>query len=313
MKLRMLICTPAVILVLLMPAFPKATLDQGQGQATVTILSKDEGNSPVIIRPQDMQIQVGGKDAKIMDWIQFSGSDDTIELVILIDSSARPSLGQQLNDIANFIQSLPAGAKVAVGYMDAGSAVLSGTLSTNHPEVASQLRLPGGMAGSSSSPYFCLSDLAKNWPSKDLSARREVVLITNGVDGYYGHYDPEDPYVEAAIADSTRAGLTVYSIYWSSRGRRSDSGSEGYNGQSTLARVAQATGGAIYFSGTGEPVSLIPFFNGINRRLQNQYRLTFQIPMKGKREIRSLSLKTGVPAINVYAPLRVLVNPSTDE
>jgi hypothetical protein len=311
--LRMVICTIAGILVLVAPASPKAIPDQGQGQVIVTILPKDNGQASPSLGSQDLQLKVGGKETSVRDWVFLREPDNNVEMVILIDGSARPSLGQQLNDIANFIQSLPANAKIAVGSMDSGRAVLSGQISTDHAEVASRLRLPGGMAGSSSSPYFCLSDLAKHWPSKDQSARREVVLLTNGVDEYYGHYDPEDPYLEAAINDSIRAGLVVDSIYWSGRGHRNDSRSESFDGQRLLSQLAQATGGAFYFNGTGEPVSLSPYFDDISRRLQNQFRLTFQTPLKGKPEVRNLSLKTSVPAIDLYAPQRVFVKQPSRE
>src|ERR1700734_3475486 len=83
----------------------------------------------------------------------------------------------------------------------------------------------------SSSPYFCLSDLAKNWPSADRSARREIIMITDGVDYYHLQYDPEDPYVQAAIDDSVRANLVVYSIYWRSTGPASRGWYENNAGQ----------------------------------------------------------------------------------
>jgi hypothetical protein len=311
--LKDIICVAAGLLTLVAPAIAKAVPDEGQGQAIVTVVPKDGRQSSAIPRLQDLQLKVGGKETQILDWVPLNTSSYNIELVILIDSSARPDLGRQNQDITNFMQSLPANAKVAVGYMESGRAVLSGPLTANHAEAAGDLRLPGGMAGSSSSPYFCLSDLAKNWPSKDRAARREAVLITNGVDNYYGRFDPQDPYVEAAINDSVRAGLEVYSIYWSGRGRRGDSRSESFDGQSLLSIVAQATGGAVYFDGTGEPVSLSPYFDRISRRLQNQYRLIFQSPMKGKPEIRTLSLRTSLPEINIYAPLKVLVNTPSEE
>jgi hypothetical protein len=312
-KLRMIFSMITGALIFTAPAIPMAVADQGQGQASITILPKDDERSPANLRLQDLQLKIEGKETSITSWLPLHGSDIDTELVVLIDSSARPSLGGQLDEIADFIQKLPAETKVAVAYMNSGRAVLSGLLSTNHADVANQLHLPGGMAGSNSSPYFCLSDLAKKWPSQNHAARRVAVLITNGVDNYYGHYDPQDPYVEAAINDSIRAGLVVYSIYWSDQGRSSESRSASYDGQRLLTQVSQATGGSIYFDGSGNPVSLIPYFDGINKRLQSQYRITFQIRLKGKPEVRNLSLKTSVPSINLYAPQRVLIKPSSGD
>ena len=117
-------------------------------------------------------------------------------MVVLIDGAARSTIGQQLGEIASFIKGLPANAKVAVGYMEYGHAALTAPLSTDHERAIQGLRMPSGLAGSSGSPYFCLSDLAKNWPASGPMARREVVMITDGVDNYEQRFDPDDPYVQ---------------------------------------------------------------------------------------------------------------------
>ena len=90
--------------------------------------------------------------------------------------------------------------------MQNGQAVFTGGFTADHAQALRGLHLSGGTPGSSASPYFCLSDLAKHWPSKDRSARREVVMISDGVDPYYMEYDPDEPYLKAAIYDSVRAG-----------------------------------------------------------------------------------------------------------
>ncbi len=36
---------------------------------------------------------------------------------------------------------------------------------TNRAAAAQSLRIPMGLRGASASPYFCLSDFVKNWPS----------------------------------------------------------------------------------------------------------------------------------------------------
>ncbi len=294
-------------LALIAPAFPNTATGQGQGQAIVTVLPEKDGKAPVSILQQDLRIKVNGKEPTITDWVALSGNNSDLELVILIDSSARTSLGLQLRDITGFIRSLPANVKVSVGYMEAGRAALSGPLSADHAQVASDLRVPNGMPGSSGSPYFCLSDLAKHWPSTDLSARREVVLITDGVDNYSVRYNPEDPYVTAAIADSVRAGLVVYSIYWCNRGRMDNLNYASFDGQSLMSIVTQATGGTSYWDGRGNPVSFSPYFKDIAWRLRNQYRLSFHSLLKGKPEVVSMELKIGGPAAEVCAPQRVFV------
>src|SRR5208283_3739972 len=123
--------------------------------------------------PQDaLHLKVDGKDSNITGWTQLRSPQSKVEMVVLIDDGARPSLGTQMNDIAKFIQGLPPDAQVAVAYMENGRAAFAGPLTADHGGVMKELHLPmAGMPGVSASPYFCLSDLAKNWPSNDAHAR----------------------------------------------------------------------------------------------------------------------------------------------
>ena len=172
------------------------------------------------------------------------------------------------------------------------------------------LHLPAGTVGSSGGPYFCLSDLARHWPSNDNGARHEVLLITDGVDTYEPRYDPADPYVEAAMNDSIRAGLVVYSIYWTDRGRYDNTAAGADAGQNLLAALTQTTGGYNYWTGNGNPVSFAPFFEDLSWRLQNQYRLSVDGRLRDKPAVETLNLKVGGPAAKVYAPQRVFVTAS---
>jgi hypothetical protein len=52
-----------------------------------------------------------------------------------------------------------------------------------------------------------------NLPHLELvTARREVLMITSGIDEYYGG-GLQDPYVDEAIQDAQCVGIVVYSIY----------------------------------------------------------------------------------------------------
>ncbi len=232
-------------------------------------------------------------------------------MVVLIDDGARQSLGLQLPDIAKFIQALPPNAKVAVAYMQNGRAVFGGPLSTDRAAAIRELHLPfGGEAGASASPYFCLSDLAKHWPSTDAHARREVIAVTDGVDDYNRRYDPEDPYVQAAIEDSVRAHLIVYSIYWRNSGFADRTNYAAFSGQGLMAELTDATGGKSYWEGNGNPVSFQPYLADINDRLDNQYELDFMTPEGGKPQMASLKLKVAAQ-VKFDAPQQVYVHPVT--
>ncbi|HTY85745.1 MAG TPA: hypothetical protein VMB19_16110 [Silvibacterium sp.] len=283
--------------------------DTASAQVVITAVGK--GNEmPAPLRQQDLQVQVGGKSTAVADFVALRGDRAGLELVVLIDGSARSSLGTQLSDIQRFVNSLPPTTWVGIAYMQNGRAVFSQPLTADKAEALKALRLPAGSAGSNASPYFCLSDLAKNWPSINRENRREVVMITDGVDPYNLRFDPDNPYVQAAIIDSVRAGLIVDSIYWHDLGRYDRGLYENNSGQSLLNQVTQTTGGKSYWQGVGNPVSFAPFFDDLGRRLQNQYELGFDVPTKSKPEIVTLKVKATGPDVKVDAPQKVMIAPS---
>jgi hypothetical protein len=215
-------------------------------------------------------------------------------------------MANQFGDIRNFITGLPANAKATIGYMQFGTVKLASPLTTDHNAALKGLQISSGMPGEDASAYICLSDLAKHWPSDDRAARRVVVMISDGVDYYDPRYDPQDPYMEAAITDSARAGLVVYSIYYQNKGRFDSSYYANASGQNLLLQVTQATGGESYWQGMGNPVSFAPYFKDIDRRLQNQYEVAFTAPVK-KPGVESMKLKVNAIAGKVDAPQQVYV------
>ncbi len=301
----------AALLLTAAPLFAQQTENQGQGQAILTIVPKGKNATAPSLSQQNISLKVDGKDAKITRLTPAQGRSGPLELVIMLDSGARTSLSTQLSDISDFIKGLSAGDRVAVGWMENGVTQLTSPLSTDHDAALKGLHIPGGFVDEDASPYFCLSDLAKRWPSNDPTARREVVMISDGVDYYYRRYDPDDPYVQSAINDSIRAGVVVYSIYWKNKGRFDQTEYANDSGQNLLLELTQATGGTSFWEGMGDPVSLQPFFKDLDKRLQNQYEIGFVAPLKNKPEVLNLRVKVqGVPA-KVEAPERVYVGRPT--
>jgi hypothetical protein len=114
----------------------------------------------------------------------------------------------------------------------------------------------------------------------------------------------------AAIQDSQKAGLIVYSIYFRDAGHLDRSLYETNAGQSLLTQVAQATGGKLYWQGMSNPVSFQPFLEDLSRRLENQYELGFTVPVKPKQDLVDLKVKTDVARVSLDAPQRVPVGAS---
>ena len=279
----------------------------GQAHAIVTVLAKHNEVAPTVSQ-QDVSAKADGKDAAVTSWAQYKAPNDSLELMILIDGGAR-NLGRQFEDIKQFIQIQGPDTKVAVGYMQNGHVEMAVPFSADHKQVVNEVHLPGGP---STNPYFTLSDLAPKWPSQDPKARREVVMLSDGVDPENPRFDPDDPYVQAAIKDCVRAGLLVYSIYWRNRPDGENSlSAEG--GQSLLSELSQATGGNSYWTGTGNPVSFQPYFDDLMKRFSNQYALGLTGKLDRKPSVETLKLKVEGLGLQVTAPQLIFVHPAGPE
>ena len=279
--------------------------DAGIAQTVVTVLPKG-GEAPAL-QKQNLKVKANGKDSTVTSWQSLDGNRGGLEFVVLIDDSARSSLGLHLNDLGKFIQSLPPSTQVGIAYMQNGRAAFAQNLTPDHALAAKAIRVTNGVPGGNASPYFCLSDLAKNWPSQDRNNRREVLMITDGVDRYNLRYDPDNPYLQAAISDAQRAGIIVYSIYYRDSGRLDRTGYETNSGQNLLMQLSQATGGKLYYQGMSNPVSILPFLDDLNKRFENQYELGFTVPTKSKPELVNLKVKTDQSRVSIDAPERVPV------
>jgi hypothetical protein len=190
-----------------------------EGPVPTTALVMVQSKSGAPLDPASLKLQVNRHDAPITSVTQVA--PPAAQVAILIDDGLRFTFSSNLGDFTDFINKLPAGTKVMV----------------DHAAVASQLRIPMSVAGVDASPYFCLSEFSKHWPSNQPGARF-VLMITNGVDPYNGRpsvMNQDSPYVEAAQEDAQRAGVAVYSIYFPESGLRGGRGS--FSGQSYLAQV----------------------------------------------------------------------------
>lgn len=258
------------------------------------------------IQQNDLEVRLKGHPAKIFDWVPLQGPNAGMQLVILIDDSVRSYFALQIPSLKKFIMALPSSTEVAVGYMDNGQVQMAQKLTADHALAAKSLRLPNEIPGISGSPYFVLSDLAKHWPSKAKTPRRVVFMVTNGEDPYYASRDLQDPYVAAAIADSQKAGLLVYSIYFRDQGYGGSNSFGTLLGQSYLLEVADATGGELYTEEMSSPVSFDPFLKQFKMSLDHQYLLAVDANGSGLQRVQ---VKSKAPGIKLAAPSEVNVGP----
>jgi len=274
----------------------------------VVTVEAHKGKQIPVINRQDVMVHEGRDRDLVVDWVPAQGEHGALELMILLDDSSNLTLGSQLEDIRKFIDAQPDTTLVGVAYMQDGIAQVVQNPTSEHALAAKSLRLPLGARTVNGSPYFSLTDLVKRWPAT--TARRAVIMATDGVDPLYGTGDLNDPYLDEAIDHALRAGVTVSAIYTPGIDHFGHSYWQTYWGQLYLSRLAEQTGGEAYYIGfTGAPVSFTPFLEDAARRLANQYLLTFQAKPVKKAEWQRIRLMTEVPHADLVAPEKVWVQP----
>ena len=285
-------------------ALSTIALAQGNGARTVVTVDGGAGN----LSAQSVNVSVRGGKAQVTGFRKLGGEDTGLQLLILIDDSARQSLSLQYDDVKKFLMSLPPTTEVGVAYMQSGGAQFQQEFTTNRAAAAAALHITGGIAGSNGSPYFVLSDALKRWgPERGVAqhpgaVRREVLMLTNGVEVYdSGRFTPDNPYVRSAISDAQRAGVIVYAIYVRDVGLGGQADAEANNGQNYLVQLTEATGGRTYYTGSGSSTNFKPYLEDVRKRLDNQYELTFTCDAKGN----PLGIKVKVSGAKVSAAQEV--------
>jgi hypothetical protein len=241
------------------------------GQHLVVTAEGLHGAVPPDIMQDDVSVEVNKQPARVDKWVPLRGDEAALQLFIVIDDGADTDLGLQFASLKNFINAQPATTEIGLAYMRNGSALIVAPMTADRAAVGKAIRLPIAEPGISASPYMAVSDLVKKWPAA--GARREMLLITSGIDPW-SPPDPQNPYLQKAIADSQRAGILVHSIYYTGAGHLGHSYFRSNWGQNYLSELGDETGGEAYWQGLGSPVSFDPFLRDLAQRLKNQYLLT---------------------------------------
>jgi hypothetical protein len=302
---------------LALPAFSPLLAQDAVGRPStiVTVEPKGSGELAAPVPATAVKVKVNNKNAGVADWTAFgaNATQPNLQLVLLIDDGARSSLGLHLKELQSFITQQPPTTEVAVAYMRNGTAQFAGPFATDHAQAAQTLRLPISAPGVNGSPYFSLSDLIKRWPAHAPEERREVVMITDGIDRYNGlRYDASNPYVNATISDAIRNQVVVYAIYFHNAGFADRTGAGINSGQNYLTQLCAAVGGDFFFQGFGNPVDFTPYLNQINRKLGNQYELRVQ-PPAGAKNIVNLKVQVSAPNTKTQAAQQIFVGTGSEQ
>jgi hypothetical protein len=197
-----------------------------------------------------------------------------LNIAILIQDDLTSSVGNELGVTRDFIRSLPAGSRVMVGYITAGSLQVRQPFTTELNRAANSLRIPiASTSASAYNPYVEVIEALKKFDS-GWQGHNAVLLISDGLDTSRG-FDVDSAGhtldLERAINEANRRNTAIFSFYAPSVGLTSRSRLAASYGQSSLNRISHETGGRAFFQGTSGFVTFDSYFNRLRAELNRQY------------------------------------------
>lgn len=278
----------------------------GEPVTVIATLEPKRGKTIPAIEAQDVIVKEGRDRRPVSGFVPLHGQRGNLQLMLLIDDSARGTFDTEIGTLKQFVQSLPPDTEVAVAYMRNGMAQVTANFTRDHAAAANAIRVVMGPGGADVSPYDSLTDAVKKWPNTG-AERREVVMISSGIEALGGGYTPDNPYVNAGIESALKAGVVVYTIYDPSVGHFGHSFWRNTWGQNFLSQLSDETGGESYIVGFGSPVSFQPFLESILFNLQHQYLLTFSARAEKKSGFQSVRVGITDKDASIAAPDRVYI------
>jgi hypothetical protein len=299
-----------------------------QVHMVITDQALSDNSEVPVLQPNAIKVKQGKDSLKVTQLVPAQGDNAALQLFILIDDTCDPSIGNNLNELRDFINAQPATTVIGIAYMSNATVQITQNFTPDHDLAAKAVRLPRGTLSSMDSPYLSLMSLVKGWPQQKV--RREVLMITDGIDRFRGDrtsfsQNPSrypgaptavsgpstlptiSPDADTASRNSQRYGVIVHSIYAMGVGRRGRNAWEAQLGQSGVAKIADETGGEYFALGTQNAVSFKPYLDRLQKIFASQYYLVFQAAPKKKEGLQRVDISTDVPNADIAAADNVWV------
>jgi hypothetical protein len=197
-----------------------------------------------------------------------------LNVAILIQDDLIARVANELGVTRDFIRSLPAGSRVMVGYITAGSLQVRQPFTTDLNRAASSLRIPiANTSASAYNPYVEVIEALKKF-DPSWQGHNAVLLISDGLDTSHGFDASAAGYtldIDRTISEANRRNTAIFSFYAPSVGLTSRSFLAASYGQGSLNRVSHETGGRAFFQGTTGFVTFDSYFSRLRAELNRQY------------------------------------------
>jgi hypothetical protein len=311
LKSRHIFSSLLVLAVLMASVFPAHAQNQPTSPNNVSVTTYvtvlgPKYTAPSALSKADVNVDEGKQKREVTNWIPAQGDKAGLLLAIVIDDADTTDVASQLGDLRNFVTAQPKTTNIGVFYASNGTIQTASQFNQDHEAVAKTLRMPLGYTGAYSSIYLSVMNLIKGWPAT--GARREILLIADGIDRFRGDY-PLSPDVDATVDNAQKAGIMIHTLFANGVGRAGRNSFRVSLGQSNLSRISDATGGESFFQGFQTPVSFSPFLQQLDMVLKNQYWLSYatERSKKAKGELRKFRVRTEQKEVELSSADRIFV------
>lgn len=245
----------------------------------ISIFTKDElrGGRMAEIVQADRLIVREDKDEQTILSIR-SIEDAPLSLAVLIQEDLASNFNLQIKDLADFIKSLPSGSRVMVGYMRGGNLQIRQKF-TDDLEAASRAFRIVSSSGSAAprNPYDSVVDALNRFDALP-AGRRAILMVSDGLDasqGLAGSGPGSSVDLDRAIIRAQRRSVAVFSFYSPATLTEGGDSRLILNGQGSLNKLSEETGGRAFFQGSIAPISFVPFFKDLRVLLNRQFLLSY--------------------------------------
>lgn len=233
-----------------------------------------------------------------------SVSNTPLALAVLIQDDLTSNANLQLKGIADFIQKLPPGSRVMVSYLRGGSNQVRQKFTDDLDKAAKSLRIVAGSAATApNNPYIGVEEALEKFDALP-TGRRAILLVSDGLDvsrGFSSSSPSQSVDLDRAILKAQRKAVAVYSFYNAATLTENGNSILVLNGQGSLNKLSEETGGRAFFQGSISPVSFDPFFKDLGLLLNRQFALTY-LSTHFKKGYHKVEVTSTNPDIKIEHP-----------
>jgi VWFA-related protein len=230
--------------------------------------------------------------------------DAPLALAILVQDDLSSSFNLHLKDLKKFIRNLPRGSRVMVAYVRGGTLQVRQRFTNDLDAAAESLRIvASSSAVAPRNPYDSVIDALNRFDALP-AGRRAILLVSDGLDvtqGLSNSTPTQSLDLERAITRAQRRSVSVFSFY--SPASITEGGDQRLilNGQGSLAKLSDETGGRAFFQGSIAPINMEPFFRELSLLLNRQFLLSY-LSTHMKRGYHRIEVLSTNPTVKIEHP-----------